>query len=114
MEPVKFDTDKAKLHLISPSLINGLGEVLTFGAKKYAERNWEGGMPYSRYFGALNRHIWTWWDGEDLDPETKLSHLKHAAACIMFLIETEKRIQTNTLDSIFDDRPHNAVKEKRL
>jgi hypothetical protein len=39
------------------------------------------------------RHIMAFNDGEDKDPESGLSHLAHAACCIMFLLEFEKTHQ---------------------
>lgn len=104
LEGVKFDQDKPRPELIAPELIESLSLVLTYGAKKYADRNWEKGMNWSRPFGALMRHMWAWWRGEDKDPETGFSHLAHAACCLMFLITYETRKPT------FDDRPYS---EKR-
>jgi hypothetical protein len=90
-EGVKYDAEKNRLELIPPEAIEGLGEVLTFGAKKYADRNWELGMKWSRVFGATMRHLWSWWARKDKDTETGLSHLKHALCCIAFLIAYEER-----------------------
>lgn len=100
-EGVKHDIEKIRLELLPPEMIFALGEVLTFGAKKYADRNWESGMKWSRVFGALMRHSWAWWGGKtptstnfafgELDPETKFSHLWHAGCCIAFLITYEAR-----------------------
>lgn len=87
----KLDDDKVRLELIPPELLTGVGTILTFGAKKYAPRNWELGMAWSRVFGALMRHMWSWWRGQDLDPETGKSHLWHAGCCIAFLIAYEER-----------------------
>ena len=56
----KDDTDKVRLELIPPELLFGIGAILSFGAKKYADRNWEKGMSWSRVFGAMMRHIWCW------------------------------------------------------
>jgi len=67
-------------HLIACS-VKAWGQV----AAKYAPHNWEKGIDYSRVYGALLRHMMAWWGGEDTDPETGLSHLHHAACCIMFL-----------------------------
>lgn len=91
LEGVKYDTEKTRPELIAPELIESLSEVLTYGAKKYADRNWEYGMKWSRPFGALVRHTWAWWKGENKDPETGYSHLAHAACCIMFLLAYESR-----------------------
>jgi hypothetical protein len=79
------------MDLIPPELLEGVGDILTFGAEKYSERNWEHGMKWSRPFGALMRHMWAWWGGEDKDPETGRSHLWHAGCCIAFLIAYEAR-----------------------
>lgn len=105
----KADEDKIRMDLIPPEFVFALAQVLTFGAKKYADRNWEKGMSYSRIFGALMRHMWAWWGGKkptsksfllgDLDPETSFSHLWHAACCIAFLVTFEERRMTQ-----WDDR----------
>lgn len=87
----KDDADKPRPELIAPEIIDALSNVLAFGAKKYADRNWEQGMKWGRPFGALMRHLWAWWRGEDKDSETGFSHLHHAACCIMFLIAYESR-----------------------
>lgn len=90
-EGVKFDGDKLRYDLIPPELLEQTALVLTYGAHKYSERNWEKGMKWGRCFGALMRHMWAWWRGEDRDPETGYSHLSHAACCIAFLIAYEQR-----------------------
>ena len=99
-EGKKFDQDKIRMELLSPEALEGTAQVLTFGAKKYADRNWEKGVKYSRVFGAVMRHLWAWWKGESLDPETGLSHLHHAACCIMFLQTYEARNMEE-----FNDKP---------
>ena len=78
IEGVKYDTDKIKMELIPPELLTEVGKVLTFGAKKYSERNWEKGMDWGRVYGALQRHLNSWMSGEEADPETGYSHLSHA------------------------------------
>lgn len=90
-EGVKFDADKVRMELLPPELLESTAKVLAFGAKKYSERNWELGMKWSRPFGAMMRHMWAWWKGEDKDPETGYSHLAHAACCIAFLVSYESR-----------------------
>lgn len=90
-EGVKFDEGKTPFELLPPELLFGVSEVLEFGAKKYAARNWELGMSWGRVFGALMRHMWKWWGGESTDQETGMSHLWHAGCCIAFLIAYEQR-----------------------
>ena len=100
-EGAKFDAGKVRIELVPPELLFSVATILTFGANKYADRNWEKGMNWGRVFGALMRHMWCWWGGKgpttksflfgDLDEETGLSHLAHAGCCIAFLIAYEER-----------------------
>jgi len=95
----KDDAGKARYDLLPPELLEAAADILTFGAAKYGERNWERGMKWGRPFAACMRHLWAWWRGEKADKETGKSHLWHACACIAFLIAFEQRgIGT-------DDRP---------
>ncbi len=87
---LKFDQDKLPLHLLSTEAMNQTAAVLAFGAQKYAEHNWRKGFAWSRPLSAAMRHITAFIAGEDRDPESGLSHLAHAACCIMFLLEFEK------------------------
>ena len=82
----KDDAGKVRVELFPGEALFAISKVLTFGAIKYADRNWEKGMSWGRVFGALMRHMWSWWRGEKTDPESGLSHLHHAGACIIFLI----------------------------
>lgn len=102
-EGYKDDADKPRYDLIPPEALDGLTKVLTFGAQKYSDRNWEAGMRWGRVFAALMRHLWAWWRREELDLETGLSHLHHAACCIAFL-------QTYAARQIGqDDRPKEKI-----
>lgn len=69
------------------------------GASKYEDRNWERGYAWSLSFGAMQRHLAAWWQGEDLDDETGTSHLAAAAFHVLALIAYQER-ETGT-----DDRP---------
>jgi hypothetical protein len=96
---VKFDQDKARYDLIPPEVEEAIAQVLTYGAAKYSERNWEKGMNWGRPYAALRRHMGAWWAGQDKDPETGMSHLWHAACCVAFLVAFEAR------GTGADDRP---------
>lgn len=88
---VKHDQDKPRYDLIPPEIEEAIAQVLTFGANKYGDRNWEHGMDWGRVYAAMRRHTGAWWSGQDNDPETGMSHLHHAACCIAFLVAFEKR-----------------------
>lgn len=98
---LKFDAGKIRTDLLPVEALEGISGVLTYGAEKYGERNWEKGMSWGRCYGACLRHLFAWWRGEEVDPETGLSHLDHAACCLLFLSTFVKRKVTT-----FDDRPH--------
>jgi len=100
VEGTKDDAGKVRMDLLSGEAITGTAEVLTAGAAKYGERNWECGIAFSRVFAALQRHLWAWHQGEEIDPEDGLSHLDHAACNVMFLQTYMKRDMVE-----FDDRP---------
>lgn len=91
LKGIKNDLGKPRLSLISSDFIEELGKVLTFGAEKYTANNWRGGFVWMRVMDAVLRHLFAWIRGEDLDPESGLSHLAHAVAGLMFLIEFQKR-----------------------
>lgn len=85
-EAMKFDDGKAPVDLVDSQLIMEVAKVLGFGAKKYEAHNWKVGLPISRYYSAAQRHLLQWNDGEDLDPESGLNHLSHAACNLMFML----------------------------
>lgn len=90
----KFDTDKPRMELLDSYALTEIAKVMTFGAKKYASHNWRKGIEWGRLIGAAQRHIAAFNDGEDLDPESDLSHLAHAGCCIMFLLwHTQKKTE---------------------
>jgi hypothetical protein len=88
---VKFDHGKTRYDLFTYEALDQIGQVLAYGTAKYADRNWEKGIPYGRVFAAIMRHLWAWWGGEKNDPETGLNHLAHAGCNIVFLLTFEKR-----------------------
>ena len=96
---VKHDAEKLRVDLLPVDVLKGVAEILTHGAKKYRDRNWEEGIAYSRLYGATLRHLFTFWQGDDVDPESHLLHLDHALCELMFLRAMSKRRPD------LDDRP---------
>lgn len=103
---VKYDGDKTRMDLLPGDALFAIADILTFGADKYEDRNWEKGMAWGRVFGAMQRHLWAWFQAKvrlkpektsynflfgDLDIETGRSHLWHAGCCMVFLISYEMR-----------------------
>lgn len=70
------------------------------GALKYGGYNWrEAGVQASVYIDAVGRHLSAWFEGEDIDPESGLSHVTKAIAGLMVL--RDGMIANNWVD----DRP---------
>ena len=99
VEGQKNDAGKARVDLLPPRPLIEIAEVLAFGCEKYDAWNWSKGIKASRLFGALLRHLWAWWSGEDNDRETGKSHLAHAGCCLLFLADQRHRMPD------MDDRP---------
>lgn len=76
---LRYNKGKVRLELIPPEWTWGLGEVLTQGALKYADRNWELGLSYSDVIGCGKRHREKYMLGEMYDTETGCHHLLHSA-----------------------------------
>jgi hypothetical protein len=95
----KYDGEKPRMDLLDANFLEGVAEVLTFGAKKYAANNWRGGIAVSRLIAASYRHLGAINRGEDLDAESGLPHVYHLGCCVMFLSDMLHR-------SELDDRYH--------
>ena len=105
-EGTKHDAGKARWDLLPGDALDAVADILTMGAEKYSARNWEKGMDWGRVYGALQRHAWAWWQGEDTDPESGRSHMSHATCRALFLLAYHIR-KTGE-----DDRPN--VKDRPL
>lgn len=69
-----------------PALLD-VAAVLTFGAAKYGPNNWQGLTDFDdRYYAAILRHVFALGTGEEIDPESGLPHLAHAACGLLFLL----------------------------
>lgn len=83
----RADGGKRILHTIDPKMLHAWGMALTFGAKKYHQRNFlkAPGMAWSRVYDSLLGHLLQFWSGEWLDEESGLPHLAHVLCNLQFL-----------------------------
>lgn len=87
----KLDAGKNRLALVEDGFAKALwavGEVGTFGANKYSDSGWmqvPGGI--GRYKDALRRHLNKVAQGEDVDQDSGLPHLAHAAWNALAVLE---------------------------
>lgn len=101
---LRYDSGKARYDLLEPYAMEQLVNVFTKGANKYADRNWEKGMDWSKMLACLKRHVAAFEKGEDYDYDpscegciagncsnhTGLLHMAHAAWNAMALVSFYK------------------------
>lgn len=79
-------TKPQRMELLPYGALQRVAEVYAFGAEKYEAHNWRKGYAWSLSFGAMQRHLAAFWEGEERDPESGLSHLAHAAFHVLGLL----------------------------
>ncbi len=104
---LRDDAGKTRFDLIPFDALLSVAKVYTQGAEKYAARNWEKGMLWSRCLGSLMRHLVAWETGEDNDAESKLPHMAHVAWNALALLTYHIRGTGS------DDRPARPAPESR-
>ena len=90
---MKYDEDKVDISLIPTTALRGVAKVFEYGAKKYAPFNWAADGPtteWRRTYSSMQRHLYSWLECEDIDPESGLDHLSHACTKLLILIEHQK------------------------
>ncbi len=88
---VKYDAGKSRWELLPFDALEVVAQILTQGAVKYGDRNWEQGIDFDRLLGATLRHLSARAQGEVYDRESKLNHLAHAACETLFALALELR-----------------------
>lgn len=99
-EGLRYNTGKIRQDLLPPHAISEVAKVLTKGAEKYADRNWEKGMAWSTVAASLKRHLSDWENGKTIDPDDGCSLISKVATNALFLTEYEKTYPEG------DDRRH--------
>jgi hypothetical protein len=93
-----------RLSLVPWDSVRAISRASNYGATKYADKdvgafNWRRGYAWSLSYDACIRHLSSWWEGEDTDPESGLHHLWHAGwHCLALIWFTQHKPEK-------DDRP---------
>lgn len=91
---------KVPLSTVPAQIIAELGLALLEGAIKYRRHNYRiAGVRASVYYDATLRHLLAWWEGQDTDPDSGLSHITKAMASLTVLRDAMIQGMLN------DDRP---------
>lgn len=89
------------------TVVTEIGVAMLEGARKYGRHNYRvAGVRSSVYVDASIGHIAQWWEGEDTDPDSGLSHITKAIASLVVL--RDAMIQ----EKLVDDRPPKAKLDK--
>lgn len=91
---------KGRFDLLPPRAIKRVAKQFEFGAVKYGDRNWEKGMPLSRYMDSILRHAFQVLEGNDDE-----DHKAAIAWNVLCMIEIEERIELNKLPKELNDLP---------
>ena len=93
---------KGRFDLITPYGLERLAKWYELGAKKYSDRNWEKGLPFSRYFDSAMRHMVKFIMGRYEE-----DHLAAAVWNLMAIMHHQ------ALDEMeLDDLPHYVTRKK--
>lgn len=91
---------KVPLHVVSSPVMMEVGLGMMEGDRKYGGHNYRvAGVRASVYYDATMRHLMSWWEGEDIDPDSGLSHVTKAISSLFVLRDAMLNEMCN------DDRP---------
>jgi hypothetical protein len=91
---------KFPISTVSGPVIAELGLAMLEGARKYGRHNYrDSGVRASVYVDAMFRHMMKWWEGEDIDPDSGLSHVTKIIASAFVLRDAM------IFENWVDDRP---------
>ena len=84
---------------VPAQLLDGAAESLAYGNKGYGEGKKRPNCSSNDRYNSLIGHLQDWNGGEANDKESGLSHLKHAAMQLAFLMEIEDAIEDEVAGS---------------
>lgn len=92
--------EKVPLHPVPCEVLMELGLAMMEGGRKYGTHNYrEMGIRASTYYDACQRHLMSWWEGEDIDPDSGIHHVIKAMACLLVVRDSMH------MGNVVDDRP---------
>lgn len=95
---------KGRYDLLPCFALQAIANVMETGAAKYDARNWEKGIPMSRYMDSGLRHLFKYLRGEFDEP-----HLEMALWNFACLVDTRERIRLGWIGEEFGDLPHDPI-----
>ena len=99
---------KGRFDLLPFEALQQVAMIFEVGAKKYAERNWEKGIPTNRYADSAMRHLHKYVAGHRDEP-----HAAMAAWNILCLLQTVHWIENGDLPRELQTLPQPITEENR-
>jgi hypothetical protein len=97
----KIGQAKPSLHHVPPRVLLEVAQAMMEGSKKYGIYNYrKAGVSFSTYYSSTFRHLIAWFEGEDIDPDSGLSHITKAISGLIVL--RDSMLENNYQD----DRPN--------
>lgn len=91
---------KVPMSVVPATVLAEVAVGMMEGALKYGRHNYRAiGVRASVYYDATMRHMMDWWEGEDIDPDSQLSHITKAITSLTVLRDSMIR------ENWVDDRP---------
>jgi hypothetical protein len=93
-------SQKVSISVIPFNILAKIAIPLMEGARKYGKHNWRS-IPIAAgiYVDATLRHLFAWWEGEDLSIDSKIHHIDHAIANLIVMRDAMLH------GTLKDDRP---------
>jgi hypothetical protein len=98
MSAKHFDDGKPDLSLIPSVAEEAMARAMMYGTNKYGRYNYCNGHEAGKLIASAKRHLSAWYNGEENDKESGVSHLGHAMCNIAMLL---RQIELGTMR---DDR----------
>ncbi len=91
---------KAPMSTVPANVLAELGVAMLEGASKYGRHNYRvTPVKASIYYDAAMRHLMAWWEGENIDRDSNMSHITKAIASLTVLRDAMMQ------GKLEDDRP---------
>jgi len=95
---------KVPMSTVPATVLAEIGVAMLEGASKYGRHNYRVvGVRGSVYYDGVMRHLMAWWEGEDLDPDSGMSHVTKAITSLVVLRDAMMQ------GKFTDDRPPRAL-----
>ena len=98
VKAAKNDQAKPDLSLLPKVFLEEVAKAFMVGEKKYGRYNYCKGHNASQLIAAAQRHLTSWFEGEEHDPIDGQHHLGSVGACVAMLL------RQNQLGTLKDDR----------